>query len=370
MEKIRNLNLLNRSEAHARHIEKLEKTLLFIFHFHFSTPRIIANLLGTTVSHARIFVENLEEKKLLRCLGGVDYTPYSLRGRVWMLSDKGVHLAEKALKSAPHYYPTSLDSARTSQLAHDLTAQFLTANWVCYGARILSTDIFERQKSRQTRLGKLHDAVVTYRNQKVAIEYERSTKSDVEMDQTILRTAENTDIDHCLWVIENASRVPVWLEAIASQQVDEWVRTQLNRWVKANTFSRQPNAGVAWIPLSARQKFHVLHIDEAVLLDAEQTLGLMRDSQKERLENLLTIWRKAWTWGIIDKSLQGIWYTPLRNEQHNFMICWQSSGWLLLNEDDQSRQVPLGFGRLSAVEGDELPLDVLDRAIHEARLWN
>ena len=69
MKNLRNTNLLNRAEAHARHVEKLDETLLFLFHFHFSTPQIIANLLGTTTSHARIFVESLQAKELLRGYG-------------------------------------------------------------------------------------------------------------------------------------------------------------------------------------------------------------------------------------------------------------------------------------------------------------
>lgn len=370
MKNLRNTNLLNRAEAHARHVEKLDETLLFLFHFHFSTPQIIANLLGTTTSHARIFVESLQAKELLRCLRGVDETHYSPRGRVWMLSGKGVHLAEKALKSEPHYYPTSLDSARMSQVSHDLTVQFLTANWVRWGAKILSTDVFERQKSRQTKLGKIHDAVVIYRNQKVAIEYERRTKSDAEMDQTILRAAENNGIDHCLWVVENEHRLPVWRSAIASQQVDEWVRTPLKRWVKANTFSRQPNSGKAWIPLSARQKFHVLHIDDAISLDAEQVLALLREGQQERLKSLVQAWRKTWAWGALGESSPSVARSALRNEHQSFVICRQADGWLLLNEDDQGRQIRLGFERCQATLGQDPPVDVLDRAIHEASRWN
>lgn len=369
MEKIRNLNLLNRSEAHARHQEKLEETLLFMFYFHFSTPQIIANLLWTTTSHARIFVESLREKRLVRCRRGVDYTPFSPRGTVWMLSESGVAAAEKALKHAPHYYPTSLDAVRTSQISHDLTVQFLAANWVKCGAKILASDVFERQKSRQTRLGKLHDAVVIYRNQKVAIEYERTTKSDAEMDQAILRAAENIEIDHCLWVVENEHRVPVWLTATAIQQVSEWVRTPLRRWVKANTFSRQANAGMAWIPLSARLKFHVLHVDEATLLDAEQALGLMREGQQKRLNDLVAAWRKTWAWGAIKETSPGIWRVALCNEQQSFVICRQPSGWLLLNEGDQSRRAHLGFERHDAADGGVPWLDVLDRAIFEAGLW-
>lgn len=369
MEKIRNLNLLNRSEAHARHKEKLEETLLFLFHFHFSSPQIIANLLGTTTSHARIFIESLQKKRLLRCLRGVDLDQYSPRGRVWLLSENGVYLAEKALKTEPHFYPTSLDSARTSQISHDLTVQFLTASWVKNGARILSTDMFERQKSRQTRLGKLHDAVVIYRNQKVAIEYERSTKSEVEMDQAILRVAENTGIDHCLWVIENEHRMPIWRKAVGAQQVSEWVRTPYRRWVKADTFSRQGGAGLAWIPLSARLKFHVLHVDEAVQLDAEQTLALMREGQEQRLKDLVAAWKKVWAWGVVDEHSPGFGRAALRNERQSFFICRQPGGWILQNEDDRSRESCLGFERLQADVGEFPPLDVLDRAIFLASIW-
>lgn len=365
-------NLMNRAAASARHQEKLTETMLFLLYFHASTPQIIANLLGSTDAHARQFMENLERKKLIRCLRGVRHTPFSPSGRLWLLTESGVHLAEKSLQSAPHYYPTTLDSVRTSQTEHDLMAQYLTATWVRAGAKIVSSDVFERQKNKLSRLGKLHDAVVTYRAQRLAIEYERTSKNEVEMDQTILRCAENTEIDHCVWVIENLHRKEFWCRAIAQIQVCEWTRTALNRWVKVNTFRQNSDAGKAgmtWIPLSARLKFHVFFIDDVINLEADAQLEMLLNSSRNRLTAVLATWQKSWAWGELQEMSPNTTSASLRNQYQGFLVCRQPDGWILQNEDDRSSEFRLGFAHLMATPGELPPLDVMDRAIFLASSW-
>jgi len=369
METTRNINLMNRAAAHERFLEKLRVTMLFLLHFHSSTPHVIANLLGTTPSHGRQFFENLERRALIRCVRGGSCCPLSPKGRQWILTKSGVELAEKYLESAPHFYPTSMDSVRMRQPDHDLGVQLLAAKWVRNGAKISSTDFVERQKNRADRSSKLHDVVVNFHGHRVAIEYERSTKSNVEMDQTILRATENDGIDYCIWVVENKHRIEDWRVATNAPRVQEWVRTNIGRWIKAGTFGGQPEAGMRWVPFSARLKLHVMFIDDILKLEAHEQFKLVLSNRQKRIVELDIAWRKWWQWSTLEQTTTGIVRGALRNEAQNFIIFRKDDGWHLLNEDDQSRFVPLGFAEQMPTFGDPPPLDVLDRAIHEAARW-
>ena len=369
METTRNINLMNRAKAQERYLEKLEQTLLFLFHFHSSTPQVIAKLLGTTHSHGRQFFENLERRELIQCIRGGRCCPLSPTGRQWILTKSGVTLAEKYLESSPHFYPTSKNSLHMSQIEHDLGVQFLTAIWVRDGAKITSTDFTERQKSRDSRAPKLHDAVVNFHGHRVAIEYERGTKSHVEVDQAILRAIENNGIDYCIWVVENKHRLKDWATAINAPKVQEWIRTSFGKWIKVSSFGGKTDAGMRWIPFIARLKLHVMFVDNVQKLGANEQFNKVLENRKTRIGDFELKLQKQWQWGMLEVSSQGIVRASLRNEKYNFIIFREDSGWFLLNEDDRSRVVPLGFFELLPSLGYPPPVNVLEYAAYEANLW-
>lgn len=367
MKNVADKNLLKRDKACERHAQKLHATISDTYHFQTTTPQIIARLLKQSESNARKFLAKLEKKGYVRRVRGAPFTPQSPAGKLWILTELGVVLAEKLSGNNPHCYPTTTDSIRMGQLNHDLIVHDICAKLAVEGYSIFATDFTIRQKSVDCRPPKYADAIVQYKNINIYIEYERTTKKPREMDQCLARAACVGPHGHTVFIVENIHRKAFWKRALAAPEVADWIQTGYKRWAQVASENDPAGRGMIWIPITIRARFHVMFIDDVYKLDADTLLVKLLEEEKTTLNIADETMKKSWSWDSIGINRAEQLCFALDCQDADFLVASTEEEWVLLPQDRGGGFFRLGFENVQLVEGDEPPIDLLDRAIFEAK---
>jgi hypothetical protein len=101
-----------------RNKEKLDKIILWLAQFHYSTRKIMAKMLGLNINSHHAYFKKLEDRKILKRTEA-----YSIRSDIYVLTSIGKELAAEKINPLFIDYPIESIKINHSNLRHNLAVQ-------------------------------------------------------------------------------------------------------------------------------------------------------------------------------------------------------------------------------------------------------
>jgi hypothetical protein len=305
-------NLIPGRGARDIRASKVRKVLEFGYKVQLLTSRLLMRLLNTSQSNGSTLLKELEDQELIRSIN-IKHSISAPRGRAYLLTARGVAVAVRDLPGPLHKYDHRLESVRLDQSEHDLQLAEFAADWVCGGATIEQTDFMQRQ-SRVERGQKIPDLVLCIGKVKVAVEYERLSKSGRELDQMIA-SAMHTSTMRTIWFFEVRETYDLFQSILTGAKLNDWGLNSSNKWVRD---------GELFVPIGWRKRQLALHLAPGGALGHTPSSWLEQfdELDSSTVSRAAASWRaKGWRWGCLVETELGIAFALfVQNAEHDMQL--------------------------------------------------
>ncbi|MCR5882984.1 hypothetical protein LRS03_08990 [Rhizobacter sp. J219] len=280
-------SLLAGPAARTRGLEKVQRALALIYMTHVVSRQALATLLDIDLDNASHLLARMVANGLVQV---VELKATSaLRERiVWMLTPKGVVEATRHPEVVVHPYPKSPSSLESGHLDHDAEVARTAARFMAKGAALVGTHytLREGQKGK-----KVVDALLNFEGQEFAIEYERTKKSDQELQDALLAAIQLNIV--VFWICARQEIRNSIGELLADSTWPLWSKEPGKKWEKT---------GVRYVsPWLTSKHFLVMDDKSTTGLPPSELLHIARETRDAELhEATLKLMDDGWDSGNVN----------------------------------------------------------------------